>query len=270
MRVVLAIALLTYKEGVRSKALLGILILSLLLFGGSFLVSGMIMQEVGKVAVDSSLSVFSFSGLLLILFVGTNLLSKDLDKKTVYFFLSKPISRNQYILGKYIGLALLCIAASLVIGFLSFSNIYLTKVMYPNYFVRFSPWLILLSMLYGACSFLILAALVVLFSVLSSSSFISFILVVLSYLVGHSIDDFNALVEASASMGVKVAPLTQYFIKIVFFILPNLAIFDIKAAAAHVLSIRLVDTFWVMAYCVSYITLTLVAAMLIFRHREIT
>ena len=78
-----AIALVTLKEGVRNRALYGIAMIAILLLAANQLVSGMILRDIGKVAVDMSLSAVSFASLLLVLFVGINLLAKDLDKRTI-------------------------------------------------------------------------------------------------------------------------------------------------------------------------------------------
>lgn len=92
MRPLWPLAVITFKEGIRNRAMHGIFLLASLLFVANFLICGMIMQEVGKVAVDIALSAVSFSGLLLVLFVGINLLAKDLDRRTIYMVLARPIS----------------------------------------------------------------------------------------------------------------------------------------------------------------------------------
>ena len=94
MNVLWAIAVISFEEGIRNRALYGITLFALLLFGATALVAGMIPREVGKVAVDMALSTVSFTGLLLVLFVGINLMAKDLDKRTIYTVLARPISRS--------------------------------------------------------------------------------------------------------------------------------------------------------------------------------
>ena len=76
--------------------------------------------ELGKVAVDMGLSVVSFSGLMIIFFFSIHMVSNDLERKTIYLILSRPISKSQYILGKYFGLAVVVLLSSAVLGVCSF------------------------------------------------------------------------------------------------------------------------------------------------------
>ena len=142
------IALITFKEGIRNRALYGISLLALMLLIGNFLLSGMIMQEVGKVAIDIGLSTVTFSGLLVVFFVGINLMAKDLDKKTIYMVLARPISRSQYIVGKFFGMVMLILATVAILSAFTLLSMFLIKLSYPNYFQRFSWVMVLLALAY--------------------------------------------------------------------------------------------------------------------------
>ena len=87
-----SVALITFKEGIKNRVLFGIFIIALLLFAATTVVTTLFMRDIVKVAVDLSLSTVSFSGLLTLLFVGVNLFGKDLDKRTIYMVISRPIS----------------------------------------------------------------------------------------------------------------------------------------------------------------------------------
>ena len=132
------IAFITFKEGIRNRAIYGISIFALLLLGANLLISNMIMQDVGKVAVDMALSTVSFAGLLLVLFVGINLMAKDLDKKTIYMVLSRPISRPQYIVGKFFGMVILLLVTLIFLSIFAVISIQLVRMSAPEYFLRFS------------------------------------------------------------------------------------------------------------------------------------
>jgi Cu-processing system permease protein len=133
MRTLWPIAFITFKEGVRNRAIYGISIFALLLLGANLLISNMFMQEVGKVAVDMALSTVSFAGLLLVLFVGINLMAKDLDKRTIYMVLSRPISRPQYIVGKFFGMVVLLLVTLLFLSTFAIISIQLVKMSAPTY-----------------------------------------------------------------------------------------------------------------------------------------
>jgi len=76
IRVLWPVAVITWKEGIRNKAIYGISLFALLLLGANLLVSGMMMRSAGKTAVEMALSTVSLCGLLLVFFVGINLIGK--------------------------------------------------------------------------------------------------------------------------------------------------------------------------------------------------
>ncbi|OGQ29754.1 MAG: hypothetical protein A3D29_02655 [Deltaproteobacteria bacterium RIFCSPHIGHO2_02_FULL_42_44] len=268
MTAIWPIAVITFKEGIRNRAIYGISIFALLLLGANLLISSMIMQEVGKVAVDMALSTVSFAGLLLVLFVGINLMAKDLDKKTIYMVLSRPISRPQYILGKFLGMALQILTTISILSIFAIISIFMVKLSYPGYFSRFSWPPILLAISFITISLILLSALTFLFASFSSTSFITLILTIVSYIIGQSIMDVKALVEAPQAVGIQVSPVTVKVVQAAYYIFPNLSIFDIKLQAAHGLPISLSYIFWAVSYGAVYTCLTIILASIIFRRRE--
>jgi len=264
----LPIAVITFKEGIRNRAIYGISIFALLLLGANLLISGMIMQEVGKVAVDMALSTVSFTGLLLVLFVGINLMAKDLDKRTIYMVLARPVSRAQYIVGKFLGMAALIVVSMVFLSLFAALSIFIVKMSYPGYFPRFSWPLILLAISFTMLSLILLSALSFLFASFSSTSFITLILTIVSYIIGQSISDVKALVEAPQAVGIQVSPVTVKVVQFAYYIFPNLSLFDIKTQAAHGLAISPSYIFWTVSYGLVYTCIAIVIAAIIFRRRE--
>ncbi len=262
------LALITFKEGIRNRALYGITILALLLFIASSLISSLFMHEVGKVAVDMALSAVSLSGLLLVLFVGINLMAKDLDKKTIYMVLSRPISRSQYIIGKFFGMMLLIIITMIFLSIFAVLSIQLIKMTHPNYFERFSWPMIILALSFSTLSMILLSALAFLFASFTSTSFITLVLTVVAYIIGHSLGDVKALVEAPQTVGIEVSPITVKLVQAAYYIFPNLSIFDIKIQAAHALPLPPSYILWTVIYGLVYTAIVLTGAAVIFRRRE--
>lgn len=262
------IAYITLKEGLRNRAIYGISLFAVLMLVFEFLISAMIMQEVGKVAVDMALSTVSLSGLLLVLFVGLNLLAKDLDKRTIYMVLSRPVSRTQYIYGKFLGMVLLIVAMTALLSLFAVLFLLLTKATYPNYFDRFSLSLVLLALVFSTMMLILLSALSFLFASFSSTSFIALVLTVIVYIIGQSVGDVKDLVEAPQVVGITVSPVTVKLVQIAYYIFPNLSFFDIKMQASHGLAIPPWSVFWVMAYGLVYTALAISLAALIFRKKE--
>lgn len=262
------VALITFKEGIRNRAIYGISILALLLLGASLLISSMTMQEVGKVAVDMALSTISFTGLLLVLFIGINLMAKDLDKRTIYMVLSRPISRSQYIVGKFLGTTFLILATIALVSFFAVLSVQSAKMMYPAYFLRFSWTMVLLSISFTTLMLILLSALSFLFASFASTSFVTVVLTIISYIIGQSVMDVKALVEAPQAVGIQVSPVTVKVVQAAYYIFPNLSLFDIKTQAAHGLAVSLSYIIWTVAYGLVYTSLAIIAASLIFRKKE--
>jgi ABC-type transport system involved in multi-copper enzyme maturation permease subunit len=268
MRTLWPLALITYKEGIRNRAIYGIFLLAILLFAANFLICGMIMQEVGKVAVDVALSAVSFSGLLLVLFVGINLLAKDLDRRTIYMVLARPISRGQYIWGKFVGMTLLIMTTVVSLGGCALLSIYSVKLSFPNYFPRFGWGAVVWALVLIAVMLILLTALSFLFASFTTSSFVTLILTVVSYLIGHGVAAIKALVESPETVGIEISASTIRLVKGAYYLFPNLSLFDIKVQASHDLPIPWTYLASTLAYGVVYTGLAVTLAGLIFSRKE--
>jgi Cu-processing system permease protein len=263
------IALITFKEGIRNRAIYGITLFALLLLGTTALIATMIPQDAGKVVVDMTLSTISFTGLLLVLFIGINLMAKDLDKRTIYSVLSRPISRSQYIIGKFIGMVILICVTIAALSVMSIANLFLLKMMIPETFVRLSSSTIVLAVLLIVLMLTLLSAVSFLFASFTSSSFVTLVLTIITYIIGTSLNGVKALVESSQQeIGFTVAPVTVKLIQSAYYIFPNLSLFDIKLQAAHGLTVHSSFIAWTVLYGLVYIVLSIALSALIFSKKE--
>ncbi len=268
MKPIFPVAVITFKEGIRNRAVYGIIILSLLMLTANFLICEIIMREVGKVAVDIALSTVSFSGLLLVLFVGINLMAKDLDKKTIYMVLARPISRTHYIVGKFLGMVALIIVSNVIQGCFAAASVFMLNSMYPAYFQRFSWMMFILALVFIVLSLTLLSALSFLFASITSTSFITLVLTVVSYLIGNSLSDVKALVEAPKAAGIDPSPVTIKVVQTAYYIFPNLSFFDIKIQAAHGLMLSFPFICWTTLYGLVYTAIIITLTCAIFAKRE--
>lgn len=262
------IAAITFKEGIRNRAIYGISIIALLMLVVNVLISQMIMQEVGKVAVDIALSTVSFSGLLLVFFVGINLMAKDLDRKTIYMVLARPISRAQYIIGKFLGMAGLIGVSTTVLGAFAAASLFMLNRLYPAYFQRFSWPMVVLALVFIALMLILVSALSFLFASFTSTSFIALVLTIISYLIGNSMHEVKKLVEAPQAVGIHVSPVTVKVVQAAYYLFPNLSFFNIKTQAAHGLTLSTASICWTVAYGLAYTCLAITIACFIFSRRE--
>lgn len=106
MNKIIAIALNTFKEAVRNRILYILLVFALLLMAFSGIIRELTISAEDRIIKDLGVASINFFGLLIALFVGIGLVYNELDKKTIYTIVSKPIDRWHFILGKYFGLLL--------------------------------------------------------------------------------------------------------------------------------------------------------------------
>src|SRR5438093_13547268 len=101
----LIIARNTFREAIRDRALSGMVGAGLALFLATQLISPLAMGEGRRLTIDLGLSGISWLGLLVVLLVGTSLVAKELERRTIFNLLSRPISRSGYLVGKWAGLS---------------------------------------------------------------------------------------------------------------------------------------------------------------------
>jgi ABC-type transport system involved in multi-copper enzyme maturation permease subunit len=269
MKRIFSLAAITFKEGIRNRALFGIALFAFFLLGLNIAVAGFFMRDIGKVTVDMNLSALSFAGLLLIFFVGINLMAKDIDRKTIHLVLSKPISRAQYIWGKFFGIQLFALVSLLVLVVFSCATIFLLLHLYPDYFVGFYWSVFLVACFFVFVKMSVLAGIVVFFSSVTSSSFITLIFSISSYIVGVTIEEVVFYLQSEfAAKEVLISESLKNFIEVVSFLLPNLSVFDFSLEAAHGLPITGSRLALSLGYGGIYVTLLLLLASVIFSQRE--
>lgn len=266
---ILALSVITFLEGIRNRSVYGIVLFSLFVLGLNIAVAGFFMRDIGKVTVDMNLSALSFAGLLLVFFIGLNLISKDIDRKTIQLVLSKPISRVEYIWGKFLGIQLFVLVSVALLLLLSCATIGLIMHLYPTYFGDFSWGIFFLSCGFIFLKLSVLTAVVVFFSAITTSSFVTLVFSICCYIVGETIEEVIFFLKSGAAAAeVAMSETLLRVVDIVSYILPNLAVFDFKIEAAHGLTIDGGRIFFSLGYGVAYILLLLFLASAIFRRRE--
>jgi len=101
-----ALAIVTFREVLRRKVQVNLLFFGAILIAGSFLVSELTLGEMHRILSDLGLSAMQLTGTLVAAFIGATLVAGDVERRAVYPIIAKPVSRTQYLLGRYVGLAL--------------------------------------------------------------------------------------------------------------------------------------------------------------------
>ena len=106
MRNVVAVASNTFREAVRDRVLYNLVFFALLMMGASILVGQISIGIEVSVIGSLGLSAISIIGIFIAVFIGVGLVSKEIDKRTLYALLAKPVERWQFLLGKFVGLVM--------------------------------------------------------------------------------------------------------------------------------------------------------------------
>ncbi len=247
------IAVNTFRESARSKVFYLLVVFGILFALSSKLVSFLTIGDALKVLKDTGLAAINFFCVLIAIFTGISLVYKEIDKKTVFNILSKPVSRDEFILGKFLGLALTVLAVEAAMALIFFAFVALSGGGFS--------WGILTYFVVLFLELLVLIALSLLFSSFTTP-ILSFIFTVSLYLIGHvmwTYNEFKLLLKAPA-----LKALTQAF----YYLLPNLDKFNIKNEVVLGTALNPWTILFSVLYGLAYTAALLALATLIFRRRE--
>lgn len=269
MHSIVAVALLSFKEGVRHRVLYGVLIAALFMMSFAVLVSGFFLRDVAKVILDFCMATVTMGGLTIPFFLAINLLSKDIERRTIFTILSRPISRGQYLIGKFFGLLLLTGLIMLLLSAGIWIALQCGEFLFgARFFVQVSWLSIALALFLSWLSVLILNAIVVLWSTVTTSSFLATLLTLFSYVIGHFVDDVVRFLQVKTT-AVDISESIRMTVDMAQYVFPNLAAFDLKSAAAHGMTIPFADVAILFAYACAYITVLLSLSTLFLNRRDL-
>ena len=267
MRKIVAIVRVTFLGGVRDRTLFGIFILGLLLLTTIPVFSYFSMRQTTEVAAGYALSVISLLGLLLTIFMGGNLISRDIDRKGIHTVVTLPISRSQYLVGKFIGLALLLLVSLAILYVLAAIAVFLTSLQYPPF--RPLHWKIyLLVGVFEYVMLLVISAVLVLLNSFATSTFLPMALTLTVYCIGQS----TTLVKdylATGTNAQEIAPVIGFVAKASYYIFPNLSAFDIRNAFVYSLPVHLPYLMMVLLYGLFYMSVMIFMATFFFGRRDL-
>lgn len=250
------IALNTFRESVRDRVLYNLILFVLILVAASVFVSDLSLDMESQFTAALGLSAMLVFGALIAIFIGVGLVYKEIDKRTIYNLLSKPVHRHEFIIGKYAGLCLTLLVNTVVMVMGTELALW-----YVN--GKFVP----LQTAVLAASFLVYCELALLVAVaLMFSSFTTPLLAALFsfaiYLIGHLSKDLLEMATLSNSS------LTRAILTTLYYLLPNLSNFGFITEASHgrIVPMRMIVSATI--YGIVYIGILLSATVLIFHKRN--
>jgi len=253
LRRIAAIAHNTLREAIRSRVLYALLFFAVALIGTGALLSTLSYVERERILQDVGLGAIRLFGVLLAIFVGIGLVHREVDRRTIFTILAKPISRSEFLVGKYFGLVL---TLWLQIGIMALVFVAVSLGAGAPLGVAHAA-----AMLMIGIEVAVVVAVALLFSSFSTPMLAAFFTGSV-WLIGHLTRDLRALGASSDSVGTRWA--TEW----IYRTLPDLEAFDLTLHASHQLPLVASDVWLPIGYGIGYVTLLLVAATLFFQRRD--
>lgn len=261
-----ALGIITFKGGLRTKVFITLIILSALCF---ILIipafASFSMRQLREVASSLSLSLISFVLLILTIFLGVQLLYRDIEQRIVHFTLSQPISRDAFVMGKFSGLvAILGVSAIILSGF-SVITLLISDTLYEGDLpINWENYM--LSVLMEFIKTLVIAGFAMLFSSFSTNLFLPLFGTIGIYIIGNASQAVYDYIQTA--YGQKLPFITVLLSKAAYYVLPNLSLFDYKFNAVYNLPVNIASAGLALVYGFLYICSTIALSIIVFRRRE--
>jgi ABC-type transport system involved in multi-copper enzyme maturation permease subunit len=260
------IAVNVFRESVRDKVLYNLVLFAIILMAASYLIGQLTAGQDVKIIKDLGLAATSVFGVFIAVFIGIGLVSKEVEKRSIYSLLSKPVERHQIVLGKYVGLiltlavnvAMMAIALYVVLAYMAWTQPEAAKAGWER--PALDP-LLLQAIALTFIELAIVTAIALFFSTFSSpmlSAAFTFGL----FVAGRFSADLRRFDQVVDS------PVAAAVARGFYWVLPNLQPFDLRAAVVHGQAASAGYMALTSAYGLLYISALIAAAMLIFARRD--
>lgn len=253
MKNIFSIASIVFKESVRHRVILFSLLIAFLVITLSTTLNPLALGEIERLVKDSGLLTITLFSLFIIFFSGTRLLFQEIEKKTIFVIVTKPVSRDEIILGKFLGLISIIFFFTLLTTFYFFIVLLMNKI-------HFNITLIY-SIINVFLESILLSAFAIFFSTFTSPV-LSGIFTFLTYIVGFFVNNIVFFIEKAPTLILKL------FFKFLMISIPNFYYLDIKVYAVNNISVSLNFVLFSFAYTFIYIVFLLYISILIFRKKE--
>lgn len=254
MSTIALVARNTFRESVRDRVLYNLVVFALLMIGASLLVGQIAIGQLPKVITDIGLSAMRFFGMLIAIFIGIQLVSKEIERRTIYSLLAKPLRRSDFVLGKFFGLTITLAVNSAIMLLGVMASIFLVEGRYSSQISAAVPAAFLIFL-----ELLVTTAVALTFSTISSP-LISALLTFLIYVSGNFSSNLHALATS--------APDLAWLFTALYYVLPNLENFSAISTAAYGTVIPAARVAAATVYAILYCGLLLAIAVMVFERRE--
>jgi ABC-type transport system involved in multi-copper enzyme maturation permease subunit len=253
---IIHIASNTFREAVRDRVLYNLIAFALLLSGAAILVGQISIDIERLVVVDLGLSAVSLFGVVIATFIGIGLVSKEIEKRTLYTVLSRPVRRWEFIVGKFFGLA-----GTLVVNTFFMAIGVFAALLYVSHSFSRPDAMILVALYFIILEFLIVCSLALLFSSFSTP-LLSAVFAFSLFVIGSFAEDLRGF--AYISHGI-----TKWVATAAAFIVPNFSALNVISAVAHQQHVSAQLIVQNSFYALFYTAMALCGAVLIFERRNL-
>jgi ABC-type transport system involved in multi-copper enzyme maturation permease subunit len=266
MRAIGWIGINVFRESVRDKVLYNLVLFAVLLMGGSYLIGQLTAGQDIKIIKDLGLAATSIFGVFIAVFIGIGLVSKEVERRSIYSLLAKPVERHQIVLGKFAGLvltlavnlAIMAAALYAVLGYMAWqagptvAQAWEAPALDPAILKAVAMTLVELS----------LVTAIALFFSTFSTPMLSAALTFGLFVAGRFSADLRNFKD------VVNAPSAARLANGLYWLLPNLSGFDIRSQVVHGQPVPYGYLALTSAYGAIYISILLIAASLVFARRD--
>jgi ABC-type transport system involved in multi-copper enzyme maturation permease subunit len=246
----------TFREAVRDRVLYNLIAFALLLSGAAIFV-GQISIEIEKlVVINLGLTAVSLFGVVIAIFIGIGLVSKEIEKRTLYTVLSRPVRRWEFIVGKFFGLS-----GTLVVNTLCMAIGVFAALLYVSHKFMPADALIFVALYFIVLQFLIICALALLFSSFSSP--------LLAAVFSFSVFVIGSFAEDLRGFAGMAHGITRWLATAAAYLVPNFSAFNVISSVAHEHAVAGQLVLHNTLYALLYAAAALSGAVLIFEHRNL-
>lgn len=249
-----ALALSTFRETVRDRIFYLVGVFGFVMLASTAVLSPLTVGAQGKIMADVGLASMNLFGLLVVIFVGTGMVRKEMDKGTILTILSKPVGRREYLLGKFFGLNITLFCMLVVMGLIFLLMTFLAP---GSFSLRFIPVFYLTFL-----ELMLINAVAVFFST-CVSPILAAVFTIGAFVVGHlsqSIRDFGEIQGSAFQNGVST---------VVYYLIPNLEVFNVRGEVVHGMEVSADLLGMATIYGLGWSALLLLIAGAVFAGREL-
>jgi len=267
LRTVARVAAAVFRESVRDRVLYSVVAFAAVVTGASLLISQLTAGQDVKIIKDLGLAAMSLFGAFIAVFIGIGLVAKEVERKSVYSLLAKPVRRSELVVGKYAGLVL-TLAINLAVMTLVWYGVLAYYAATTQELARKSweaPPLdphMLQAVFLIFVQLMLVTAIAVFFSTFSTSSVLSALFTVAFFVAGQFSADLRNFESVVSS------PILAAITRALYYVLPNMAAFDVKAAVVHGQAVSGLVMAAATGYGLLYVTALLLASVVIFTRRD--